>query len=43
MGDGNINSPIMLIGETPGKEEDESGLTFQGEVGELIKKNVFSN
>ena len=38
MGDGDINSPIMLIGETPGKVEDESGRSFQGEVGSLLKK-----
>ena len=27
MGDGNINSPIMLIGETPGEIEDKIGNT----------------
>jgi len=38
LGDGNINSPIMLIGEAPGLEEDNAGLTFLGEVGDLLKK-----
>ncbi len=38
MGDGNINSPIMLIGEAPGKIEEDKGNTFQGEVGTLLKK-----
>ena len=38
IGDGNINSPLMLIGETPGELEDSLGSTFQGEVGELLKK-----
>ena len=38
IGDGNINSSIMLIGETPGKLEDQSGKSFQGPVGELLKK-----
>jgi uracil-DNA glycosylase family 4 len=38
LGDGNINSPIMLVGEAPGIEEDNSGLTFLGEVGDLLKK-----
>ncbi|MDB0066732.1 uracil-DNA glycosylase [Candidatus Pelagibacter sp.] len=38
LGDGNINSPIMLIGEAPGIEEDNAGLTFLGEVGDLLKK-----
>ena len=34
----NVNSPIMLIGEAPGQEEDNLGLPFQGEVGNLLKK-----
>jgi DNA polymerase len=38
LGDGNINSPIMLVGEAPGVEEDKIGLTFLGEVGNLLKK-----
>ena len=38
MGDGNINSPIMLIGETPGEIEDKIGMPFQGEKGALLKK-----
>ena len=37
-GRGNINSPIMLIGEAPGIEEEKSGTPFQGEVGELLNK-----
>ena len=32
----------MLIGEAPGEEEDKSGLTFQGEVGELLKKMLLA-
>ena len=38
LGDGNINSPIMLVGEAPGIEEDIRGQTFLGEVGDLLKK-----
>ena len=38
MGDGDINSPIMLIGETPGEIENKTGHSFQGEVGLLLKK-----
>ncbi len=38
MGDGNIDSPIMLIGESPGSAEDNSGLSFQGDVGTLLNK-----
>ena len=28
----------MLVGEAPGIEEDNAGLTFLGEVGDLLKK-----
>ena len=42
LGDGNINSSIMLIGEAPGVEEEMSGLTFMGEVGDLLKKMLFA-
>jgi uracil-DNA glycosylase len=42
LGDGNINSPIMLIGETPGTEEDKSSRTFKGEVGELLNKMLLA-
>ena len=38
MGNGNIDSSIMLIGEAPGETEDKLGLSFQGEVGSLLKK-----
>jgi len=42
LGDGNIDSPIMLIGETPGDLEDNSGYSFQGNVGELLKKMLLA-
>ena len=42
MGDGNINSPIMLIGEAPGEAEDNSGKSFQGESGALLKKMLLA-
>tara|TARA_Y100001958_G_C21234173_1_gene560292 strand:- start:575 stop:1291 length:717 start_codon:yes stop_codon:yes gene_type:complete len=38
MGDGNVNSPIMLIGESPSNEEEVSEQTFKGQSGELLKK-----
>ena len=38
MGDGDINSPIMLIGEAPGELEDKSHHALQGEIGSLLKK-----
>jgi uracil-DNA glycosylase len=42
MGDGNINSPIMLIGEAPGEAEDNSGKSFQGESGALLNKMLLA-
>ena len=38
LGDGDINSPIMLIGEAPGELEDSLGQSFQGDVGALLDK-----
>ncbi len=37
-GDGNIQSPIMIIGEGPGKKEDELGKPFVGDAGNLLNK-----
>ncbi len=42
LGDGDINSPMMLIGEAPGQLEDNSGHSFQGEVGSLLKKMLLA-
>ena len=42
LGDGDLNSPIMIVGEAPGALEDESGLTFQGDVGALLKKMMLA-
>ena len=42
LGDGNINSPIMVIGEAPGSEEVKTGKTFQGESGILLEKMLLS-
>ena len=42
LGDGNINSSIMLIGEAPGIEEDKSGSPFKGEIGELLNKMLLA-
>jgi uracil-DNA glycosylase family 4 len=33
---GNPNSPLMLIGEAPGADEDEQGLPFVGRAGQLL-------
>ena len=42
LGVGNINSPIMLIGEAPGSAEDKSGIPFKSEVGELLSKMLLA-
>ena len=36
--DGNINSPIMIVGEGPGQKEDELGKPFVGDAGILLNK-----
>lgn len=35
-GDGNKNSPILFVGEGPGKDEDIKGLPFVGRSGKLL-------
>ena len=42
LGDGNIDSPIMLVGEAPGFEEDKAGMSFCGEVGNLLNKMLLA-
>ena len=42
LGEGNINSSIMLIGEAPGFEEDKSSSLFKGEAGELLNKMLLA-
>ena len=36
--DGNIQSPIMIVGEGPGQKEDELGKPFVGDAGTLLNK-----
>ncbi|MCX7922330.1 MAG: uracil-DNA glycosylase [Clostridia bacterium] len=36
IGRGNINAPIMMIGEGPGEQEDLQGLPFVGPAGKLL-------
>lgn len=38
VGRGNLNAPIMIIGEGPGQNEDETGLPFVGKAGHLLDK-----
>ena len=42
IGEGNINSPIMIVGEAPGVEEDKSAMMFQGEIGNLLNKMLLA-
>ena len=42
LGDGNINSPIMFIGESPGEKEDNLGFSYQGDVGTLLNKMLWA-
>ncbi len=41
-GEGNINSPLMIIGEAPGVEEEKLGIPFRGKVGELLNKMLIA-
>jgi len=36
--DGNMQSPIMIVGEGPGQKEDELGKPFVGDAGNLLNK-----
>ena len=38
MGDGPLTSLGMIIGEAPGKEEDESGFPFMGDAGGFLRR-----
>lgn len=42
MGDGNIDADIVLIGEAPGKNEDEQGLPFVGAAGKFLNEMLES-
>ncbi len=42
MGDGDINSPLMLIGEAPNEQEDLKAKTFCGDVGVLLNKMLLA-
>ena len=37
-GQGDTSSPLMLLGEGPGRQEDEQGLAFVGPAGQLLTK-----
>jgi DNA polymerase len=39
---GNLQAPIMIVGEAPGQTEDETGLPFVGKSGQLLEKILAS-
>ncbi len=41
-GEGNPDSPLLLLGEAPGREEDEQGRPFVGRAGKLLNKILSS-
>ncbi|WP_071190664.1 uracil-DNA glycosylase [Trichormus sp. NMC-1] len=42
VGRGNLQATIMIIGEAPGQQEDETGLPFVGKSGQLLDKILAS-
>ena len=40
--DGNLNAKVMLIGEAPGKDEDQQGIPFVGRAGQLLNKMLLA-
>ncbi|MBO3457400.1 uracil-DNA glycosylase [Aetokthonos hydrillicola Thurmond2011] len=42
VGRGNLKAPIMIVGEAPGQNEDETGLPFVGKAGQLLEKILAS-
>ncbi len=42
LGDGNLNSQVMIIGEAPGQAEEKNSKTFQGEAGALLEKMLLA-
>ena len=41
-GEGNSHAKIMLVGEGPGRDEDEMGRPFVGKAGKLLDKMLTS-
>ncbi|HIK55375.1 MAG TPA: uracil-DNA glycosylase [Synechococcales cyanobacterium M55_K2018_004] len=42
IGRGNPKAPIMIVGEGPGQNEDETGIAFVGKAGQLLDKILAS-
>jgi uracil-DNA glycosylase family 4 len=43
LGEGKLDSPIILVGEAPGKNEDEQGKPFVGYAGKLLDELLIKN
>ena len=39
---GNLNAKVMLIGEAPGRDEDQKGIPFVGRAGQLLNKMLLA-
>jgi DNA polymerase len=42
IGNGNLNSNVVFIGEAPGKKEDETGIPFMGAAGKFLNELLSS-
>lgn len=42
-GEGNPNSPLVLVGEGPGEQEDQTGRPFVGRAGQLLDRALLAN
>ena len=40
--DGNLKAKVMLIGEAPGRDEDQQGIPFVGRAGQLLNKMLLA-
>ena len=40
--DGNLNAKVMLIGDAPGRDEDQQGIPFVGRAGQLLNKMLLA-
>lgn len=41
-GEGNLGSPLMFVGEGPGRDEDEQGRPFVGAAGQLLDRMIIA-
>ncbi|MGC9012239.1 type-4 uracil-DNA glycosylase [Thermogladius sp.] len=41
-GEGDVNSPVLIVGEAPGRTEDETGRPFVGAAGHFLTELLYS-